>query len=135
MSTSDDIKRVKEALIRRSRKLVQGLTLETHRRLVLRTPVDTGRARGNWMLSVDEPDSSTRPDNFDRNGAAAAAEAAGFAKQVDFGDNVFIVNNLPYIEPLENGHSKQAPNGMVAVTVAEMQAFGEALVQQLERGG
>ena len=29
------------------------------------------------------------------------------------------MNNLPYAVPIENGHSRQKPEGMVAVTVAE----------------
>lgn len=32
---------------------------------------------------------------------------------------IFLTNNLPYIERLERGWSKQAPTGMVALTVAE----------------
>ena len=33
----------------------------------------------------------------------------------------FFTNNLPYAAALENGHSGQAPGGMVRVTVARFQ--------------
>lgn len=135
MSTEQDIRRVRDALLRRSTKLFQGIFLETHRRIVLRTPVDTGRARGNWMVSEGEPVTESDPSRFDKTGGAGMAEAKGLAKDLKFGDVAFIVNNLPYIEALENGHSKQAPAGMVAVTVTEMQPVCEQMVQQLERNG
>lgn len=31
-----------------------------------------------------------------------------------------IVNRVPYIVPLENGHSKQAPNGILGPTIREI---------------
>ncbi len=34
---------------------------------------------------------------------------------------IYITNNLPYISKLENGSSKQAPNGMVNLTMNEVQ--------------
>lgn len=39
-------------------------------------------------------------------------EGAGYGKR--------IVNRVPHIVPLENGHSKQAPNGIVGPTVREI---------------
>jgi hypothetical protein len=38
------------------------------------------------------------------------------------------VSNIPYIEALENGHSKQAPQGMIALSVAETVAEIEGLL-------
>ena len=38
-------------------------------------------------------------------------------------------NNLPYIEALENGHSQQAPLGMAAVTLAEVAAEIDAILE------
>ena len=36
------------------------------------------------------------------------------------GESIWISNNLPYITALEDGHSKQAPAGMVALSLAEV---------------
>ncbi len=36
------------------------------------------------------------------------------------GDTIWISNNLPYIVKLEEGHSQQAPQGMVALSIAEV---------------
>jgi hypothetical protein len=42
--------------------------------------------------------------------------------QIDGTQEVFIVNNLAYVEALENGHSKQAPNGFVKLAMMEVEA-------------
>ena len=42
------------------------------------------------------------------------------------GQVAFIVNNLPYAIPLEYGHSTQAPNGMVRITVERFQQIVDA---------
>ncbi len=36
------------------------------------------------------------------------------------GDTIWISNNLAYIVALEKGHSRQAPHGMVALSVEEV---------------
>ncbi|SQI38051.1 Uncharacterised protein [Providencia alcalifaciens] len=36
---------------------------------------------------------------------------------------IYFTNNVPYAYPLEMGHSKQAPNGMIAVTAADVGKF------------
>ena len=44
---------------------------------------------------------------------------------------MFIVSNLAYIEALENGHSQQAPQGMVTISVAEIEADIDGILQGL----
>lgn len=42
----------------------------------------------------------------------------------------YITNSLPYARPLEDGHSKQAPFGMVALTILEFdQIFAASLAK------
>jgi len=96
------------------------LALDIDRRLVNRTPRDTGRAARNWVASIRQPITSTLPAPANQGEAGQAiAEAAGVLKQVKPGDVIFIQNNLEYIQALNNGHSPQAPPGFVE---AEIQA-------------
>jgi hypothetical protein len=39
------------------------------------------------------------------------------------------VNNLPYAVPLEYGHSKQAPGGMVRITLARFQQIVDEAIR------
>lgn len=88
----------------------------------LRTPVDTGRARANWRTNIGgplvAPVASFPKGKGGSTGAAAAGQAIqdatskmqGYKKS---GVPVYISNNLPYIDRLNKGHSKQAPAGFI----------------------
>lgn len=85
--------------------------------VVLSTPVDTGRARNNWILSIGTPLRGDREPDKAGGGALANARQAIATYRLDFG-SIFITNNVPYIIPLENGSSRQAPSGMARQGVA-----------------
>lgn len=91
--------------------------------IVAKTPRDTGRAAASWNMTDNAPDYSSKPEAEEPNmyqGAEAASQSAKFADP--FGAT-HIANGLPYIVPLEFGHSsKQAPNGMVRIALAELEA-------------
>lgn len=91
--------------------------------LVLMTPVDTGRARGNWIVTLGAA-TYRYEDSFDPSGSGSLAK--GLSTTAELKANpfalVFLQNNLPYIEALEDGSSTQAPNGMVTVTIAKLES-------------
>lgn len=104
---------------------VAWIGLEAIKRVVLKSPVNTGRFRGNWALSIGAIDTTTT-ETVDPSGGATIAR--GQAAIAPYGATegfpmVYIQNNLPYAEPLENGHSKQAPAGVVGLTVSELSAI------------
>ena len=91
--------------------------------VVKKSPVDTGRFRGNWHLTVTPSDTTTPFVDKQPVGsppARAVAELANLMQLQPYGI-AYLQNALPYAERLENGWSKQAPRGMVALTVAELQ--------------
>lgn len=96
--------------------------------IVRKTPVDTGRARGNWHISVGHDDTSTtQSTQIQHTSMQSVPDPEG-------DEPIYISNNLDYIEKLEyggypnppkkdggktvNGFSKKAPHGMVGVTLA-----------------
>lgn len=99
------------------------LCFEVLKGIVLKTPVDTGRARNNWQLVIGENDGTT----LEAEGGYGAIDRglAAMGPLLPF-DTVTIFNNLPYIVPLEEGHSDQAgPGVMVRGTLHEIAgAFG-----------
>lgn len=107
--------------------VVRKLSLDLLSRIVLRSPVDTGRFRGHWDVGINHwPEGLT--GRRDPNGAATIGAGSAIIAQVKAGDVVYLANNLPYGPALERGHSKQAPSGIVGVTVAEFnQAVGSAV--------
>ena len=93
------------------------------RSVIRLSPVDTGRFRSNWQLtegsSAKGTIDSTSKAKFGNIDAAGKKSIAG-AKEIK-GNVLFITNNLPYAMELEHGHSTQAPNGMVALTIIALQ--------------
>ncbi len=88
-----------------------------------------GRARANWQISVGTPgtDTSQLPEKGvkTKQTISGIQEAEGFSAMATAkaGGTIWIYNNLRYIKRLENGWShKQAPLGMVAVSLAEIEA-------------
>lgn len=95
------------------------IVLEALRKLVMRTPVDTGRAKGNWQVSIGDP-LIGKLETLDKEGQETVAKGLAAIADLPPYQVVWISNNLDYIELLEDGRSKQAPNGMLKLTVAEL---------------
>jgi hypothetical protein len=158
--------------------------LEIFKRVVERTPVDTGNARSNWLVSVGEQSDEYNPATVTKrkitrgkNKGVTVTKATPhqtFNKTMRAGDlgitfsgddTIYIQNNTPYIRKLEyggypknpkhggktrlifnknnegrlisitggdpktiNGFSRQAPAGMVGVTMAKAQQLFEKAV-------
>jgi len=100
---------------------VRKIALELFSRIIMRTPVDTGRARANWQVAIGTIPSGTLELN-DKSGQATINKVQAASMGVVAGDVIYLTNNLPYAVPLEEGYSKQAPAGMVALTVQDFQS-------------
>jgi hypothetical protein len=87
-----------------------------------------GRFRANWHLSLDVVESVTF-DETDQAGQSTIAALVTALSDFRPGQIAYIINNLPYGIPLEYGHSTQAPNGMVRVTLARFQQIVAAAAQ------
>lgn len=79
-----------------------------------------GRFRGNWQVTIGAAPAAAL-DRIDPNGSDTIAAAAAALASFKVGPPIYIQNNLPYAIPLEYGHSTQAPQGMVRITVTEFE--------------
>lgn len=88
-------------------------------RLMIVSPVDTGRFRGNWFLSLGK---SSREINQERRSGSALQEGKAVidsATAIDY-PTIILSNNLPYAEALNNGHSKQAPRKFIESEISNV---------------
>lgn len=108
--------------------IVRKLALDMFTRVVLRSPVDTGRFRGNWQVRIGSVPTGVL-DKVDKSGNIAISNINSEALSFKAGQVIYLVNNLPYARRLEHGWSKQAPAGMVKITVQEF----KPIVDQLAR--
>lgn len=126
-----NMKRAANTVQQNADRIVRKCALALDAALVMATPVDTGRARSNWQVSLDTPVTGTvEPYSPGKDGSTSGpnAQAAidqgkatiGSYKGGGANSSINITNNLAYIGKLNEGHSAQAPAGFVekAVMVA-----------------
>lgn len=125
--------------------VVRKATIDLFSAVVLRTPVGNpdlwagpapkgyvgGRLRANWIVSLDRPDPTTT-EAIDKSGAQTIAKGITVITHADGEQDIYMTNNLPYAVSIEYGHSKkQAPAGMVRVSIAEFSQYVENAVREL----
>lgn len=91
------------------------ISLQVLNEIVSRSPVDTGRFRANNHVSIGSPEYGTT-DATDKAGSATLQQGSAVIAKGKPYSVIYIQNNLPYAESLENGHSQQAPAGIYAVS-------------------
>ena len=102
-------------------KIIRGTALDLTSAIILDTPVDTGRAKGNWQVSIDQ----TKENELsmeDKSGSPTISKAKNELSK-PIGRYIYIQNNLPYIERLEYGWSSKAPEGMVRRNIIKFNKF------------
>ena len=110
--------------------VVRKVTLEVFTGVIMRTPVETGRARGNWATAAAVIPSGFDPEKKDKGGAATVAAMTQIVGTMVAGDIMNLANSVPYILRLEEGHSGQAPAGMVVTTLKEHPAVVSRAARQ-----
>ena len=99
---------VEQALTRK----VRVLAFTALDQLILRSPVKSGRYRGNHKVSIGVPDYSY--DN-----------STDIPMMPDLPNNpyitIFISNSLPYAEVIENGRENRAPENVYSSTFRDIQ--------------
>lgn len=147
MSFALDIQKFAKKAGDNADKVVRKVVLDIGRSLVEKTPVGNpdlwqnpdnkpdgyvgGHARANWSHSIgvqviqefDVVD-ATGGASIDRIISSVPIKAAGKVH--------YIQNSVPYIQALEDGHSTQAPAGMVAITQTEFQDYIQKALGELK---
>jgi hypothetical protein len=147
MSFEVDIKAFAQKCGKNANFVVRKTVLDIGRSLVEKTPVGNpdlwanpdnkpegyagGHARANWSHSVGSVNQQEF-DGIDPTGSVSNARIAASIPGDAAGKVHYIQNSVPYIIPLEEGHSHQAPNGMVALTQVEFQGMIQRALSELK---
>ena len=112
-------------------QLLRVTVFETDSRLKQGSPVDTGRFRLSWAISeTGTPGYDAGP----QTGASGITPPRRLDYQVERAGGVYhIHNNLPYAEPLANGHSPKAPAGWTDLIAREMTAWARQEADRIGR--
>ena len=115
--------------------VVRTFALEAFGRVIERSPVDTGRFKGNWFPSLNDFVAFS-PDDPDPTGERTMHRMKTSVMRWPVGGIMYLTNSLPYAVVIEygeypnppkhptgktvGGYSTQAPQGVVRVTAQEM---------------
>jgi len=100
------------------------------RGLFARTPVDSGKFKGSWRVSLGAA-GSTVPEARDPGGGFGGVMGITFARgfkvihslrSMTSIPTIVLYNNQPYAQRLENGYSSMAPQGIMAITIENVYA-------------
>jgi len=89
---------------RAARQSVKAASFAVEKRVKVEMPVDTGRARASWGDWT--PSDVVKP-------SSDASDADALWQSEDGGLTITQGSNVPYIEQLNQGHSRQAPAGFL----------------------
>lgn len=159
MSLGDDVKKFANKTEERIDALCHRIVGSVYREVIVHSPIGKpelwknpnaappgyvgGRFAGNWQVGVDAVPSGVR-DTIAASKESAIKEGAGQIPTKAAGHVYWIVNNLPYARSLEYGyplpngglnkpHSKQAPHGMVGITVAKWKPILSKALAEVKR--
>ncbi|MBO5680204.1 MAG: hypothetical protein J6T08_00680 [Lentisphaeria bacterium] len=96
------------------KRLEIGMTLL--QQLAVISPVDTGRLRMGWMPSLNAP-SDYAPDKGKYSFPDINSRAMQAWQKANLTDVLYVVNNVPYAVPVNNGTVKMAPRRFVERTI------------------
>ena len=98
--------------------LVKKVAEDVHTHVVVYTPVKTGKARSNWLVTLREDSSDVIPTHgVEGSISTTLNEGRSVIQNAKKGDSIHIVNNVDYIGELNEGSSTQAPAGFVQSAV------------------
>jgi hypothetical protein len=145
MSFADDLRRMRDSVDARANAVVRKIVIDVGTALVMKSPVGDadywvmpappgyvgGRFRANWQYGLGHYDASTS-EKIDQAGTGAINTIVGKVPTDAGGQIHYITNSLPYAKRLEEGHSKrQAPHGMVGITILEFEPIVAAAARAL----
>lgn len=113
-------------------KVVRKVVIDMGSSIIMKTPVGDpdywqspppkgyvgGRARANWQYGNGAMPGGAI-DNVDPSGGATIGKIVAGVSTSPSASVHWIANSLPYINRLEDGYSRQAPAGMLKLTVEE----------------
>ena len=125
-----DIENLSERTMAKIHKVMKVATMELFKSVIMMTPVDTGRAKGNWQCTEGKEASGIIEEIRNESETIKAMMDEVIKSSIQRG--IFLTNNLDYIKKLEYGGSrKQAPQGMVRVSLKRIQEDLKKIIRDI----
>lgn len=104
-----DMKRLSTKVEKNARVMISEIVAKSGTQLARETPIDTGRASGNWQGSVGSPILAESGVFFPGSSVGQMQIFKGAAISATGTPPMFLTNMVPYMQYLNRGWSPQAP--------------------------
>lgn len=115
-----DLKRFNDLTEKQHAQLLKKVSFQLLKLIVQKNPVKTGRSQNNWQVAVDTAAGDAIIDGVRSQGVVIDSGFSALASVKPF-STVVLYNNVQYIIALEDGSSTQAPQGMVQISILEVE--------------
>lgn len=134
MSFTTDLSKFKKKAMQDYSKVRRTAAISLFSSVVMETPVDKGVLRNNWFASIGNVSSETTTE-VDTQGNETIKRIENAIKGEKLTDPIFLTNNLPYAATIEyDGHSQQAPQGMVRINAARWDEIVKEAIKKVQYG-
>lgn len=128
MSFTKDLKRFASNSKEKMNEVSRKASFRLAAQITLKSPVDSGRFRSNWVGALGGVDSTTFTEtNRDSLGQVSVLLRGKSVTDAAF----YFTNSLPYAKRLEYAWSDQAPNGMVRLSVRNWNRYVQEEIARL----
>ncbi|AVU50539.1 hypothetical protein APR64_00050 [Enterobacter hormaechei] len=124
------------ANLTKSGRLKRGLRVNDSMDIKMPDGYVGGRFKNNWYVGFDsQPTQSNDTPDASGQGSNSRGMAVLEVFRVGQVSSIYFTNNMPYARALEEGHSGQAPGGMVRVTALDAAQYFREAMSEVRNGG
>ncbi len=125
MSFDADLARAKKEVEARLTKIRTASAINLFNNIIVQSPVDTGHFRHNWQATITTPALNTL------TGTSPDANVTVSLNGNTLQQSLYLTNNLPYAQRLEDGWSQQRGAGWVRASVMSAQVALDTAVNKV----
>lgn len=125
-----DVKKIIKLVPEIQVEVLKKVSFDALRNFQRATPEDTRRAKGGWNTVVDSSPSEWKPP---KGMKAYSLQKFNGSGKIKAGSVIHVSNNVEYIIPLDEGHSGQAPIGIMNPVIAGLRAQLSLVLKALSK--
>ena len=129
-SVQAQLKAIANKSMVKAEQVVRLTVNDTVNNIIIGSPVRDGLFMNNWLSGYSYNTSTN--DSPDHSASASYGSFSQAMSAYDLGKTFYFTNSLPYAKKLEDGHSEQAPVGMVKINTARFNAIAQSYINQLK---
>ena len=130
MSIESQLRAIAAQSVVKAEKVIRLTVNDIANNTIIATPVLDGLLINNWLSGYSYSTATT--DIKDKSGGESQGSLTQALSAYSIGKTFYFTNSQPHAEPNENGHSQQAPNGMLKKSIAQFDTIAQGYINQVK---